>query len=257
MPFDVSVNFGYPWWLTYGHVPIMMAAAALLLAGYFFKWPKTPMVLFGILFLWSSLAFAMMRFGFNANGLTTLPTENFLRSGTGRVLDMGAGTGRSSMMVLQARPQTTVIALDLFGKSFDDHFGAGDTPQQRLLRNLKACGVDQRVTVETADMRKLPFAPATFDAIVSAYAIDHLNRDGIHEALGEAARVLKPGGEFLLMVINKDAFLGFAFGPLLFHAGTRGGDWWTAHVQEAGFDIAERGTRPATFYLLARRRGTT
>jgi ubiquinone/menaquinone biosynthesis C-methylase UbiE len=171
----------------------------------------------------------------------------------GRVLDMGAGTGRSSIMVLESRPQATLVALDLFGKSFDQHFGRGETPQGRLLANLKAAGVDQRATIATADMRKLPFEPAAFDAVVSAYAIDHLNRQGTDQALAEAARVLKPGGELLLMIIANEKWAKFAFGPLLSHGGPRGADWWTAHVQQAGFQILEQGTRPLTFYLLARR----
>jgi len=58
---------------------------------------------------------------------------------------------------------------------------------------LKAAGVDQRASIETADVRKLPFEPAAFDAIVSAYTIDHLNRQGVDASLAEAARVMKPG----------------------------------------------------------------
>jgi hypothetical protein len=38
--------------------------------------------------------------------------------------------------------------------------------------------VNQRATIATADMRKLAFEPAAFDGVVSAYAIDHLNRQG-------------------------------------------------------------------------------
>src|SRR6185295_17844571 len=119
--------------------------------------------------------------------------ENFFRSGTGRVLDLGAGTGRSSIMVLAARPQANLVALDLFGDSFEHHFGNSETPQQKLLTNLKLAGVDQRATIQTADMRKLPYEAASFDAVVSAYAIDHLNRQGSDETLLEAARVIKPG----------------------------------------------------------------
>jgi ubiquinone/menaquinone biosynthesis C-methylase UbiE len=156
-------------------------------------------------------------------------------------------------MVLESRPQVTLVALDLFGQSFDQHFGRSETPQQRLLANLKAAGVDQRATIATADMRKLPFEPAAFDAVVSAYAIDHLNRQGTDQSLAEAARVLKPGGELLLMIIANEKWAKFAFGPLLSHGGPRGAAWWTTHVQQAGFQIMEQGTRPLTFYLLARR----
>ncbi len=139
------------------------------------------------------------------------------------------------------------------GDSFEAHFGPGDSPQQRLLQNLKAAGVDQRASIATADMRKLPFEDGSFDAIVSSYAVDHLNREGINQTLGEAARVLKPGGDFLLMLVANDRWVKFAFGPLLSHGGTRGPAWWEARVKEAGFQVLEQGTTPATLYFLLRR----
>ena len=182
-----------------------------------------------------------------------MPTTTFLSSGAGRVVDLGAGTGRSSIMVLEARPQARLVALDLFADSFKRHFGPSDTPQQMLLANLRAAGVDERATVETGDMRELPFEDASFDAAVSSYAIDHLGREGAKEALAEAARVVKPGGEFLLMVVADDAWVRFAFGPVLMHH-MPGPEWWKGQVEEAGFEVVEQGRRPATAYILARRR---
>jgi ubiquinone/menaquinone biosynthesis C-methylase UbiE len=248
-----SIDYGYPWWLSYGHLPILIAGLAIGFLGYARKWSRAAMLFVGALILWSGAALLIERFVINVNGRPPLPTQSFLASGAGRVLDMGAGTGRSSIMVLESRPQATLVALDLFGQSFDQHFGRSETPQQRLLANLKAAGVDQRATIATADMRKLPFEPAAFDAVVSAYAIDHLNRQGTDQSLAEAARVLKPGGELLLMIIANEKWAKFAFGPLLSHGGPRGAAWWTTHVQQAGFQIMEQGTRPLTFYLLARR----
>ena len=156
-------------------------------------------------------------------------------------------------MVLEARPQATLVALDLFADSFEQHFGRGESPQERLLANLKAAGVERRATIKAGDMRQLPFEPAVFDAVVSAYAIDHVNRQGIKQSLSEAGRVIKPGGDFLLILIGKEPWLQFAFGPLLMHSGTRGPAWWTERLQEAGFQVLEEGTRPGTLYLLARR----
>ena len=211
------------------------------------------MFFLGVVALWSGAAFLVERFVIDVNGQPVLPTQSFLRSGSGRVLDIGAGTGRSSIMVLQARPQATLVALDLFGESFDQHFGHGETPQQRLLENLRAAGVERRTTITTADMRKLPFDTGAFDAIVSADAMDHLNRQGSDQSLAEAARVIKPGGDFLLMLVANEPWAKFTFGPLIAHGGTRGGNWWSGHVQRAGFEIIEEGTRPLTLYLLARR----
>lgn len=250
---NAQIDFGYPWWLSYGHLPVLAATVALMLLGNRRKWPRLLLQLLGVLALWSSAAFGVARFVLPVHGRASLPTQNFLRSGVGRVLDIGAGTGRSSIMVLEARPAATVVALDLFTESFERHFGPGEAPQQRLLANLRAAGVDDRATIQAGDMRQLPFDAAEFDALVSAYAIDHVGRQGAEQALSEAARVVKPGGDFLLMVVANDSWAQFAFGPLLMHGGPRGADWWSEQVRAAGFQIIEEGTQPATIYLLARR----
>ncbi len=250
---NVRLDFGYPWWLSYGQLVVLIPSLLILVIGYWRHWSKWANLLVGMVVLWSCAALLVSRFALDINGVPSLPTQNFFRAGAGRVLDMGAGTGRSTIMVLEARPQAKVVALDLFAESFDQHFGHSEKPQDKLLRNLKAAGVDQRATIETGDMRKLPFEPASFDAIVSAYAVDHLNREGIKQALSEADRVVKPGGDFLLILVGKEPWVQFALGPLIMHAGTRGREWWTARLQEAGFQVLEDGTRPATLYLLARK----
>jgi ubiquinone/menaquinone biosynthesis C-methylase UbiE len=83
--------------------------------------------------------------------------------------------------------------------------------------------------------------------------MDHLNRQGIGQSLSEADRVLKPGGDFLLMLVTKEPWVKFAFGPVIMHAGMRNPPWWSAALQDAGFRIVEHGTRPATLYFLARK----
>jgi ubiquinone/menaquinone biosynthesis C-methylase UbiE len=250
---NAHLDFGYPWGHSYGHLPLVAGSGLALLVGYWRQWPKWTLILLSPLFLWSSTAFLAARFVLNINGEAALPTQSFLRSGVGRVLDIGAGTGRSSIMVLKARPHATLDALDLFSESFQQHFGPSQSPQQRLLANLKAAGVDQRAAIVTADMRKLPFEPATFDAIVSAYVFEHLNGEGIEQSLAEAARVVKPDGDFLLILVAKEPWLQYTFGPMLMHQGFHGANWWTARIEEAGFQVLEQGTRPATLYLLGRR----
>jgi SAM-dependent methyltransferase len=100
----------------------------------------------------------------------------------------------------------------------------------------------------------LSFDDGAFDAIVSTYAIDHLDREGIMSALAEAARVLKPGGTFLLMVINGDGWLAFMYGPLAHMHGFRDArDAWDARLERAGFEVAERGRLPGTAYYLVRK----
>ena len=254
------IDFGYPWFLSFGHLPVAAVGLALVLLAVARKWSRVWLGLFGLLTLWAAAGFLIMRFGMDINGRATLPTQAFLRSGSGKVLDMGAGTGRSTLMVLEARPAATVVALDLFGASYEQHFGT--TGQQKslvaegtekLMANLRAAGVDQRATVQPGDMRDMPLAPNSFDAVVSAYAIDHLNRDGIAKALSEASRVLKPGGDFLLILITKEFWLDVAWGPVVLHSHMHGPRDWEAFLQDAGFKIVEEGTEPGTLYLLARK----
>jgi SAM-dependent methyltransferase len=248
-----QVSFDYPWFLSYGHLILTALALALWTVARWRRWPRASKILIGALALWSFAAFLTARFILDFNGVPALPTQSYLASGAGLVLDMGAGTGRSTLMVLQARPQTRVVALDLFADYYERHFGRGQSGPERLLANLTAAGLESRAEIRTGDMRELPFEEATFDAVVSAYAIDHLNREGITAALSEAARVLKPNGEFLLMVIGKEFWLNFAFGPLLLHSSIRSPQGWATLLEDAGFQIVEQGTRPATFYVLARK----
>ena len=250
------IDYAYPWYLSSGHLlaaAIGLAASILL---WKFKSPKLLLALAAAFTLWAASAAALIKTGLDLNGPMPMPTANFLagRQG-GRILDMGAGTGRSSIMILEARPQSTLVALDLFTQQYEAHFGKDFSGQEKLLANFQAAGVDGRAAIQAGDMRKLPFEAAEFDGIVSSYAIDHLNRGGIKDALDEAFRVLKPGGEFLMMVIAKDRWLSYTFGPLLLHAQMRGSSTWPELLKASGFQVVEQGTRPATLYYLARKDG--
>ncbi|MFN0102630.1 MAG: methyltransferase domain-containing protein [Bryobacteraceae bacterium] len=247
-----NIDFGYPWFLTHGHLAAAAAGFALLALGRWRGWGRWVMGGLGLLTLWAVAGFAIARFVLDFNGRPVLPTETFLASGKGKVLDMGAGTGRSALMVLESRPDVTLVAIDSFEQSYVDHFG--NIGNSRIVMNLTSAGVERRATVQKADMRQLPFGAGEFDGIVSAYAIDHLNREGIQKSLAEAARVVKPGGEFLLMLVNNDFWLRFAYGPLFMHGFTRNAGQWAKLLNDAGFEVLEQGQRPATNFLLARRR---
>lgn len=235
-------------------------ALPLFLLGWRRHWPKVVLAIVGLPLLWSVAAFLTVRFLLDMNGRLALPAASFLASGGGKVLDMGAGTGRSTLMVLEARPRAFVVALDTFGEQYAAHFGGGGTAAQilgqgraRLFANLKAAGVERRASIEAGDVRQMPFAAATFDGIVSTYTFEHLGRRGTVEAMSEAARVLKPGGEFLLMVLANDAWLKLIWGPLAVHGGLARRDRWETLLHDAGFQMMEEGARPATFYFLARK----
>ena len=246
------LDFGYPWWLSSGHLVVFGCAVLALVGAIVFKWRRSLLILLAVLAAWAGASALVVR-AIDINGVPALPTERFLPSGRGVVLDLGAGTGRSSIMVLHARPNATVVASDLFGASFERHFGPDGRRQDRLRTNLEIAGVNGRATIETADMRQLPFASERFDAVVSAYAMDHLGREGARQPLGEAHRVLKPGGDFLLILVEDDWWTRLLFGPMLAHGGTYGANWWRQAATGAGFRVLEEGTQPATAYYLMQR----
>lgn len=245
-------DFDYTWPWTLGH--LLVAIVFVLLTALMWRagWPRWRAVVTGVLAVWALAGACIVHGPMRFNRPIDLPTDRFLASGAGRVLDAGAGSGRSALMVLLARPQSTVTALDLFLEGY----GIGDNTPERLRSNARIAGVEGRLEVKSGDIRDMPFEDGSFDAVVSVAAIDHLNAEGVRKSLAETRRVLRPGGELLLMVVNPDWYTRFAF-PLFASHGYFGGrgapERWRAAVDEAGFEIVEIGTAPASLCVLATR----
>jgi len=111
-------------------------------------------------------------------------------SGPERVLDVGCGRGLALIAVAKVLTTGKAVGIDLW--SAKDLSGNNVS---NALTNAALEGVADRVEVETADMRALPFANASFDAVISMTAIHNVpDRAGRDKALTEIARVLKPGG---------------------------------------------------------------
>ena len=100
-----------------------------------------------------------------------------------RGLDAGCGTGGFLRQVQLAYPQATWTGLDF-------------EPLAVALAQARAGGDVRQGSVES-----LPFDDASFEAVVSADVLYHVEDDG--QALSEFARVLRPGGT---VVINVAAY---------------------------------------------------
>jgi arsenite methyltransferase len=131
-------------------------------------------------------------------------------SGGERVLDVGCGRG---LMLVGAAKRLApggggrAVGVDIW--QAEDL--SGNRPEATM-ENARLEGVLDRVEVKTADMRKLPFEDASFDAVVSSKAIHNVySKDGRAEAIREIARVLKPGGRALIDDIRHGSEYAAAF----------------------------------------------
>jgi SAM-dependent methyltransferase len=114
------------------------------------------------------------------------------------VLDVGCGHGL--LLIGAARKLTTgkAIGIDLW-QSTDQ---AGNCPEATW-ENVRIEGVADRVEIKDGDAHRMPFADATFDVIVSSWAIHNIyDAAGRTQALGEIVRVLKPGGQVIIVDIR-------------------------------------------------------
>ncbi|AMY10863.1 Demethylrebeccamycin-D-glucose O-methyltransferase [Luteitalea pratensis] len=247
-----TYDFDYSWPLRWGHVLLSLAGVALALLGWRFGWRRWRIVASGLLCLWGAAGAIAMHYAVQIASPQRLATESFIPAGRGEVLELGAGSGRATIGLLFARPQARVTALD----AYRGYFGIEDNTPERLMRNARAAGVADRVHVQVADMRRLPFEAGRFDAVFSVAAIDHLPWDGIAQALTETARVLRPGGQLLIVSLNSDAWIKVAMPWSLhghgFWSSTQNRRRWTEALGAAGFTLVETGTRPATIYFLAK-----
>jgi SAM-dependent methyltransferase len=106
-----------------------------------------------------------------------------------RVLDLACGPGRH--------------AAQLVGRGA--HVTGFDLSFPLLARARRRIG--PAVALVRGDMRRLPFAPGSFDLIVNLFtSFGYFADDALHAAvLRDVVRLLRPGGHFVLDYFNADA----------------------------------------------------
>jgi len=111
--------------------------------------------------------------------------------GCKRILDAGCGNGRyTRFLIRHADPEALITGFDL---------------SRHMLRRARRRLKSDRVGHVAADLTRLPYPDAFFDAVICGWVLEHLPDP--RPGLRQLARVLEPGGKLLLLV-TEDTLTG-------------------------------------------------
>jgi ubiquinone/menaquinone biosynthesis C-methylase UbiE len=112
-------------------------------------------------------------------------------AGRGQAVDVGCGPGRLVIALARRSSDLHVTGVDLS----DDMLTQGQD-------NARRAGVADRVSFRYGDAQAIPFPDASLDLVVSTLSLHHWS-DPV-AVLDEIARVLRPGGSFLVFDLRRD-----------------------------------------------------
>lgn len=126
----------------------------------------------------------------------------------GSVLELGCGSGKTMSSLPRG---CIVVGLDFASSA------------------LKVCGELRRgERLVQADVRRLPFREGSFDGVVMAHLLGHLDCDGRREVISEVRKVLKPGGVVHLIDYSRHD-LRYGRGREVEEGSFRGGGGFLTH----------------------------
>ena len=105
--------------------------------------------------------------------------------------DIGCGPGYLTIELARSAPGLRVTGVDL-----------SNAMLTQAIENTAVAGVAHQVDFRTGDAAALPFPDGTLDLVISTLSLHHW--DDPVRVLNEIARVLRPGGAFLVFDLRRD-----------------------------------------------------
>jgi demethylmenaquinone methyltransferase/2-methoxy-6-polyprenyl-1,4-benzoquinol methylase len=105
------------------------------------------------------------------------------------LLDLATGTGDFAIACLKLKPEK-IIGMDISS-------GMLEVGKQKM----KKRAFDKIIDMQLGDSENMPFADHTFDAITVGFGVR--NYENLEKGLGEMLRVLKPGGQAVILEFSK------------------------------------------------------
>lgn len=122
-----------------------------------------------------------------------------------RALDLGTGPGDIPILLARAVPGLQFVAVD-----------AAQTMLDIAAHKVAGAGLADRIQLQQADVKKLPFADGSFDLVFSNTILHHIPEP--LDMLREARRVLSDQGVLVLRDLYRPATLAEAEGLVDLHA---------------------------------------
>ena len=110
---------------------------------------------------------------------------------TGAAADLGCGPGYLAIELARNAPDLYVTGVDLSGAML-----------AQAIANASIADVAHQTDFRTGDVAALPFRNASLDLVVSTLSLHHW--DDPRPVFDEIARVLRPGGAFLIFDLRRD-----------------------------------------------------
>lgn len=118
--------------------------------------------------------------------------------GTGKLLDIGTGSGSLIIKLAKTFPTSFLTGIDYWGDNWE-------YSKAQCQQNAEIEGVSNQIHFQKASASELPFNENEFDVIVSCLTF-HEVKDRSHktDVIKEALRVLKSGGSFVFLDLFLD-----------------------------------------------------
>ena len=146
------------------------------------------------------------------------------------VLDVGSGTGRTSVQIAKRLTTGRLVGIDIW----DTMELSGNSPE-RAYKNAEIEGVKAKVDFKFGNVLEIPFNDDIFDIVTCSSVLNNLPGEKNRvKALKEIFRVLKPGGKCMLLEPLRNLRMFFAFTPFAFFQLGKS-EHWEKYAKTAGF----------------------
>ncbi len=114
----------------------------------------------------------------------------------GQAVDLGSGPGHLVITMAQQAPELRVTGIDL-----------SDEMLHQAREHVRLSGLQDRIDFKKGDVAQIPFPDDSLDMVISTLSLHHWS-DPVG-VLDEIARVLRPGGAFLVFDLCRDMLAPF------------------------------------------------